>query len=187
MELSFPALQSYHRGHVKALSEVDMLVSLRLLLGFVCLLMTLVLAAFGCTGGASSTPSATAASTSGVSRPVTTSPSSSTARPPASATTTLPSTPQGLRIGAMIPAEILYQGRLYVGGGSVLRAGKAVPADLSLVGTAAAAAEDGAPVAGSSYRAFAVKGTDPSQAIALEFTAASDEGPVSAWITYRRK
>jgi hypothetical protein len=87
----------------------------------------------------------------------------------------------------MIPAYVLYRGQLYVGGGPILEAGKTVPADLSAVGTATAASDSGAPVPGSTYDAFAIKGVDPSQAIALQFTAASSQGPVWAWIRYGRK
>lgn len=163
-----------------------MFVPIRLFVGLASVLTIVVLATSGCGGSASSSTPAPVASTSSVS-PSATSLSSSTTGPPPSTANTLTSTPQGLRIGVMIPTEILYRGRLYVGGASISEAGKAVPADLSLVGSAAAASEDGKPIAGGSYGAYAIKGIDPRQTIALEFMAASKEGPVFAWISYRRK
>jgi hypothetical protein len=88
----------------------------------------------------------------------------------------------------MIPAYMLYQGRVYVGSGGVYETGESIPSDLSFLGSATAARdESGAPDPSLSYDIYAIAGVDPSQAITVRFRAASNDGPLWAWLRYERK
>ena len=91
------------------------------------------------------------------------------------------------RIGAMIPADILYKGRIYTGGFQVVKVASNTPADLSVVGSGPAADATGAAIPDSQYVIYAIKGIDQDKAIAVQFRAASNDGPVWVWLKYERK
>jgi hypothetical protein len=88
----------------------------------------------------------------------------------------------------MIPAYIVYEGRVYIGSGGVYKTGASVPADLSFLGSATAALDgSGAADPSLSYDIYAIAGVDPSQSITVKFRAASNDGPLWAWLRYERK
>ena len=91
------------------------------------------------------------------------------------------------RIGVMIPGDILYKGRIYTGGFQVVKVASNMPADLSVVGSGHAADVTGAPDLGAQYAIYAIKGIDPGKVIAVQFRAASNDGPVWVWLKYERK
>ena len=87
----------------------------------------------------------------------------------------------------MIPGDILYKGRIYTGGFQVVRTASNTPADLSAIGSGFAADVTGAPDRGAQYAIYAIKGIDPGKVIAVQFRAASNDGPVWVWLKYERK
>lgn len=104
----------------------------------------------------------------------------------AETTTTSQLKQSDVRIGVMIPADILYKGRIYAGDGQVVRVASNTPADLSVVGSGPAADVTGAPIPDSQYVIYAIKGIDQGKAIAVRFRGASNDGPAWVWLKYER-
>lgn len=144
------------------------------------LVMVAMLSLIGCTSKTTTTASA---STEPTQQATTSSLSTSTTSPPSKSTWL----PADVRVGVMIPADILYKGRIYAGGGQVVRVASNTPADLSVVGSGPAADVTGAPIPDSQYAIYAIKGIDQNEAIAVKFQGRSSSGPIWVWLKYERK
>ena len=84
-----------------------------------------------------------------------------------------------VRIAVMIPVYVLYKGWLYTGTGQAIAMAISTPADLSLIGSGSAAADQtGVPIPDSQYDIYAIKGIDQDKAIAVKFVGVSASGPV---------
>lgn len=157
----------------------------------VLLVLTFTVAACGAAQGGSQPSTSLSVTTGGQGTTTTTSGTTTTTSgttTTTAGTTTSPSTGTSVRIGVMIPAFIFYQGLVYTGSGRALATASAVPSDLALLGSAAAARDrSGGTITGSSYEVYAIKGVSPDTAIAVKFPAVSNDGPVWEWLEYQRK
>lgn len=146
-------------------------------------LVSLLLA--GCAGVATSPPTRNSSTTNSSTVSITggTSEAGSTTTTPGAPTTSAVS-PRETRIGVMIPASIIYEGRVYSGSGREVARGKSTPSNLSPIGSAFAADEKGAPITSGTYDVYAIQGADRRDVIAVRFTATSPDGPTFAWLEY---